>query len=410
MKKPLTFTDSNVPRKSLDVKSAEKSNFISLSSSSDNGVDRCDCTEGYSNTPPEIQDTPLVNFAPIGNGLYAHIDYLKCSLSLRGSDINSIIDYVNLLGLPITQKEVYFKENTYLVYDQAWTVDSNSLRIYLGKSINPETGEVVSDKLLIEMTGDYLSCIKPSTMVAFLSCLHTKYKVKWHRIDLAIDDVTKQLSIKDVKNAWENNAIKGVRSGKYYLSGNNKTKYETMSLGSRKSMFHARFYETRATHKDIDTIRFEAELKRDYAHQFIELMLSKDAVFKGDVDNYQLKYKRIFSALALSVCEYLRFIDLSSDTNRSRCKISSFWSNFQLRIDFESVEFKFKKIYPVPSLQRSCEAIDKQYAKRLYMIKKAMGVVNFQSWLMNVQANGCNRMKSADERIIETYRMVAAHT
>lgn len=179
----------------------------------------------------------------------------------------------------------------------------------------------------LDMTGqgcrvfDEFSSIDFNVLFSIISDNDKDYNVT--RLDVAYDDFTGVLDLNKIYKETEKHNYTS-RLSAYNLQKTDKGL--TIYIGSFKSDFLVRFYDKaleRGREDDIKHwVRCELQMRHDKAFNFIRQYLSSCDIGKcyfGVINNY------------------LRYVDISTDSNKSRCKTSKFWSKFISSIEKISI-------------------------------------------------------------------------
>jgi len=198
------------------------------------------------------------------------------------------------------------------------------------------------------------------------------------RIDVALDEFDKRLSLAQIWDKVEKREIvsrftkvqKQVEADLKTPAGENAG--YTIYFGSKQSLLFIRFYD-KAKEQEVDYpwIRVEIVCRDSRA----ELLAT--AILSG----------QILSEITAGVLKnYLKFVDPSDDTNKSRWPVSKWWSDFIG--DVEKIRLTIRK--EEISIQEKKDHLTRQYAPTFAMINKLDGNNDFQDGLVR---NGKLRLK-----------------
>lgn len=188
------------------------------------------------------------------------------------------------------------------------------------------------------------------------------------RIDLAINDMTGILDIKELTDKCNNEeCISVFRSFKSYRSGELVRKNEkigmgnTLYIGSLKSEVYFCIYEKDyEQYIKLDIPIYEAKIKNRF-----EIRLKNERAYHAVVD---LLANRDVEKTAFSIINrYIRFVD--KDSNKSRCewKINEHWSYF---IGGDRAKLKLTTNPEPYNIQNTLNWLSRQVAPTLKIIKK----------------------------------------
>ncbi len=146
----------------------------------------------------------------------------------------------------------------------------------------------------------------------------------------------------------------------------------TVYFGSKVSLFLIRFYDKAKEQKvDYPWIRVEIVCRNDRAD------LVAAAIINGE----------ILSEITAGVLKnYLKFVDASDDTNKSRWPVSKWWSGFLGDVEKMRLTIKKEEI----TIQEKKDHLTKQYAPTLALISKFDGNSDFLDILVR---NGGQRLR-----------------
>jgi DNA relaxase NicK len=248
----------------------------------------------------------------------------------------------------------------------------------------------------------------------FCRGLDFKFGFKASRIDIAIDDFDKKLSLQKCIDAIENNSYSRVQKAMQISEKMRDNKFiTTLYMGSRESGKMARIYDTNQKHC-MDAIRYEVEFKRRYATHIWEQVVAyiQDSRDCLETDNEKLdniigtKLSRksddiIERELSVILGGYavgaVDFVDRSrqySNGSLENCERLSWWQEFIDRIG------EAKRIV-IPKSDKSVERrlawLEKQVMKTLLIFSKAIGKYNMTIWLRERMEAQENRLRDEDE-------------
>ena len=181
---------------------------------------------------------------------------------------------------------------------------------------------------MIDFYSSYFTDLTLLEQLELINYLNDNFKPKCHRIDVAIDDYSRELfPILQMLVAYEMGNYFGFKeTNEQYLYCRSEGCIGTLPLGSRHSEHYVRIY---TLHKYFD--RWETELKRKKAQRLFDEL----ARLINDKSSSILPIKSICKTLVDTAIGQIDFRDkskINSSTNatRARTKRLSFW---QERID-----------------------------------------------------------------------------
>ncbi len=184
--------------------------------------------------------------------------------------------------------------------------------------------------IMIDFSGSYFANLSLVEQIKLINYLNSYWKLKCHRIDVAIDDYSEELfPVRQMILAIERGDCCGfTKNDKEYFRLTNEGWSGTLGVASRRSELFIRIY---SQHKDF--IRWEAELKQNKAQRlFTEL-----ASLGKENDSGTLPTKDINKALVDAALDQIDFRDKSSSKSPINCATERtiqlpFWRNCKTTI------------------------------------------------------------------------------
>lgn len=209
------------------------------------------------------------------------------------------------------------------------------------------------------------------------------------RIDIALDDLGRRLSIEDLYSHCQAGNFALVDSYEFDSSGALGTglPVPTLYLGSKSSPKRLCIYDCLPVH-GFEAIRWELRLRAKYADHLL------DSVRGVNSDKF-------FSEAAAYVLGAVDFVDRSSSDRLGRCERFPWW------LDFWGAVGTAKRISLAPpecSLERSLAWLEYSVAPTLAMINKAFGEDGFQRWLSGAIATA--KLSAKQLAVVQKYREV----
>lgn len=307
------------------------------------------------------------------------IDYVRIRFSTL--DVKSIIE--NVLG--IKHKYMALEERGLYSYDNYF---------FFG-DIVVHTSEDINKGVLIELKGKgcrqlelFLEATNRTWYDFFDCCLQHNGVVK--RLDIAIDDKTKLLSVAELFNKCCNNECESLSNKFSYLSSSTLTKRQknqcmgnTLYIGSLRSdtyfCIYEKDYEQLSKYKinieDTNVkLRFEIRLKNDNAHNIVKELA---------------KGQNIVNSIYRLVDSYIKFYDTKFDELKCN-KPDLVWNYFMNKLMNASLVTCPQQL----NLDRKINWIKKQVApslKILEEIDKTIGTDYYESIFSEVVLNNKQR-------------------
>ena len=277
----------------------------------------------------------------LSNFLSIHLDYLRVSISeLTKLSLTRLKNYlfsglntrtINKPWHPYSEIPKSQKYDYRIVSKAGIALAVKKRAKYKGKNTR-----YVYD-VMIDYTGAYFADLSLLEQFELIYCLNANYKLKCHRIDVAIDDYSRELFplLQMVVAVEMKNCFGFTESNQDYLYCRSEGCIGTLALGSRRSEHYVRIY---TVHKFFD--RWEAELKQGKSQSLFNNL----AAFSIDKlpDKHQIE--KLLKTLVLAAFYDKDFRDktsISSQKNatKARTKRLLFWSDSLSKI-FLSVGIK----------------------------------------------------------------------
>lgn len=210
------------------------------------------------------------------------------------------------------------------------------------------------------------------------------------RIDLAVDDFTKQLDFVNLQTAIRAKQHAGFQVGDCLENFGRKHNGWTAYMGSRESDNFVRAYNKSAESKGlVDSHRWENEVKGLKSIELFSLILGfpeDGAEFQKCVINYAVGG--------------IKFID-KIDKNIDRCPLLDWWKNW---IEFlDAVPMKPLVRRSNPTLANTKQWLKHAVSKSLAMMNKALGSYRFEHFIKELMLDGDKRMNELDFLKVEDY-------
>lgn len=302
-----------------------------------------DIKGAYCNTPPLNTELSLI---PEHNQIV--IDWFEFTLQNENFHLRSYERLANLIDI----QGASFRPADRGMHGYRKQVVYGKVRFLMDGNEDMGVHVIMSGEAIRQMRADILSLLE--------WVLHEGGKVS--RIDLALDDVTGNLTLSRVKRAVRSGAV-SCRAKEYRqmkkgnLSTGNVTG-ETFYFGSAQSRTQYRIYD-KAAERGIEGhwVRCEGEYRNENAHQ-VATMINEESLNVG----------RVYCGLLRGSLNFL--VPSSTDTNKARWKTAKWW--LDLLNDAEKLKLSVTK--PEPSLERSAKWLEKQVAPTIATLLDGYGV------------------------------------
>ena len=308
--------------------------------------------KSLSNTPLDHHNTltftnnsfnlllPLQTDSHFSNNLLSiHLDYLRISTTnLTKKSFTKLVDYLfsevtyKIINKPSHPHPGTPKSKKYQkrIVSQTGVV----LRYTKRAKFRGKNTRYVYD-IMIDFTGAYFADLTLLEQLELIYYLNSNYKLKCHRIDVAIDDYSRKLfPVGQMITAYlEDNQFGFKDIDDNYLDIINNKLIGTLGIGSRHSSLFIRIY---TRHKYF--VRWETELKRKKAQKLFDKLAS----FTTEKSINSLPIKAIHKTLIDTAIGKIDFRDKSNYTNKqhaskNKTKKLLFWQAFRQNI-YSSIE------------------------------------------------------------------------
>jgi Replication initiation factor len=219
-----------------------------------------------------------------------------------------------------------------------------------------------------------------------LACL-VGFNAKFTRLDLCVDDLSGTLSEKRLSKAFNSNNYRSRSQNFQYIRSATKdyTGF-TFYVGSRSSESFLRIYD-KAFESDLDfqCTRVEAELKGNQANTQVKLLLQVPSCH----------WNELFIGIIRSIVD---FVDISFDTNKSRCPLLSWWHKFC----GDAMKFRLTVKKEIPSIEPILDWVSKQFGSTIQFFKQYFGEDEAYYLLDTISESFKGRLNPRQKFILET--------
>ncbi len=341
---------------------AARETLVSSPISQTRSSERGQIPEGASSNTPPLNTEPIPENITIPKQNQIVIDWLEITLPddfRLQNKYHSLKHYIRILGAKFsTAPRGMNGYLTRIIYGKA--------EILMDGSEGMGVHIILSGQALRQMDND------PLTFLHW--CLHHGGKVS--RIDLALDDVSGELTLNRVKRAVRAGAAScKAKQYRHMESGKVSTGEitgETFYFGSAKSDTQYRIYD-KAAEQGLEGhwVRCEGQYRHENAHRVAQLVHAA----KFDIGP-------VFCGLLRG---YLNFLKPSkTDSNKGRWKVASWWLN--LLEHAEKIKLSVPKSKPSPEQKK--EWFTKQVAPSMAFLFKYYG----PETMTDIMTNGMSRL------------------
>jgi Replication initiation factor len=297
-------------------------------------------------TDNAASNTALNQQSPALESMGAKIDWISLSFKVNGSrQLNNLIEKIqDWLFISIFFDKYRLADD----FTGRYKTYSGSLGVSFGYS-NFDNDDICNARLTLP--GHFLEQRSPWYIKTRMARFSKEFGAVCTRIDLAVDDYSKQLDHQTIVVASKNKEGIGFNVGKTIDSYGTSNDGITVYCGSRRSPKFARFYQ-----KDRFD-RFEIEYKQHYASSIFA-----DYLADTTSDSSYLLSSILRSSISFAY---------KPDCNLSRSVEREWWVKFRDRIVGEFQKVTSSK--PRPSLDRTLKWIHRSVSKSLLLMREALG-------------------------------------
>ena len=215
------------------------------------------------------------------------------------------------------------------------------------------------------------------------------------RIDIAVDDFSKQLQLIELQGACERGDYAGFRKCKSTINWGSKHNGWTVNLGSREGEKYIRIYDKFAeSNGEIDSIRFEAELSGDISNSLFKLIL--------EFPQNETEYQQELINYAVGTVSFLE----KNDRNLSRNLLLKWWDDWLNYL--KSCPKKVKVIRKKSSIQDKKDWIKRAVSKSMCLVKDALGEIKMAEFVCEILIDAKLKYTNFDLMLLSDYRMINA--
>lgn len=344
--------------------------------------------EGVSFTPPKSHFYHSL-CCPV-NGLSVRLDYLTCLGFVE--DIQSLISFLTSLTEPIVVEE----HNSFCGRYYFTHRGSSPNGVYVDW--------LVDDSLCtyrLTVPGKVFAYLPLIDQYHLVEVLCSVYRARCTRIDIALDLWNSVITPELLLQCYERGEYAGFQKEPKIYSTYEKTDNSVfpgqiitgIGLGRRSGGKTLVVYRTRFVH-DFDTVRLELRFFEDRADKTFNLFAILDPNLYVSSDEFE---GEIGKFLASFIPGEYRF-GVRKDKNLDRMVLKHWWKGLIMQIGKTRITHLPA---PQPSLQKSMSWFERQVAKKLYCIREALGVEDFEMFMTRAFERARMRLKPHDFALIE---------
>jgi hypothetical protein len=299
----------------------------------------------------------------------AKVDWIQGTF--RFHDEIELDRFVRLIAKHFKDKLV-FNEGKGRPLGRQWNHQANGVAGMLLLYNKPEEEPSQVGRALVSFPAQCLSAIPAWQVQALIKALVVRFGFKCTRFDVAIDDYKKRITFDQVHKALKENNFAGFRRYNYIRNGElGKGNIGfTVYLGSSQSDTMIRFYDKDAESKGrIKSYRWEAQFKDELAQKYLTDWLALDK------EGFEKNSPMLLFAM---VVNRIKFVERGTEKNVNRMPMLDWWASF-----ISGVHFQVR--HSVQALETTYEQkrawLEIQVAPTLAVLKKVMGINNFQRYM-----------------------------
>ena len=361
-----------------------------------------DCNKGGCVSPPlthkqnQIQPFPCqahtdsVGYSPI-SALAFHHDYLQGFFEL--STVVPLLGFLkSFFGKFAVERKTY-TQHDHIYTHVARTTNYVTVRYYYSE-------EKQSYIAWIQISGKPMSTLDIRDQLRLFYGLKHIYKFRCTRIDLALDDYKKSVSIAWMQRAIFKNQMSGYRITKNHTDTNSSDITKGITFGGKKSNKKLIIYETSATHPDIDAIRFELRYKEKFSQEYFDILTSHNAPWYNDQFSSHQQIEQMYYNCIDWACSLIigsvNFIK-RKDKNLGRATVIQWWGRFCKLVGDAK---KLSVIREKTTIEKSINWLYRQVAVRLSVISNVFDDT-FDILLQDIIEDGKKRQRKIDKILIQ---------
>lgn len=201
-----------------------------------------------------------------------------------------------------------------------------------------------------------------------LFILLLEFKAHFSRLDIAIDDFEKYLSIKTMKRKLKEGCVRSkfrtAREMRKTYIADGSSRGDTIYFGSPQSRIQVRFYD-----KLLERLEAGKQIEEDVTHWVRAEVQMRDE--RAETAAFIIAHEfHTVGVLAKGILSnYMAFVDKDNNKNKSRWKLSKFWIKFLGDVE----KIPLSQVAPDRTIERSYDWIDKQVTTTFAMLYEAFG-------------------------------------
>lgn len=241
----------------------------------------------------------------------------------------------------------------------------------------------------LSIPGSVCESVPVRTLWAMLRSLVSANYFHCTRLDVALDDYDRSVSMQQVNDAAISNHFARFRSFRVITSGSldSASVGQTIYFGSSQSDKMLRIYD-----KFVESggkqncIRWELQLRRESSHTFLSRWLYVQGSSNEQIDEFAQLSPSLLGGLVIGSIEFV----YRTSEELSRCKKLDWWEEFQNKIG-SSYRISIPK--KITTLEDKVHWVFAQLAPTFAIFKKSFGVDSFYQLIESLILDGTSRLK-----------------
>lgn len=326
-----------------------------------------------SNTEPDSQPALNAQTVGINTQLEVSVDWLQ--FTCKPVDDVHVQEVVKAVCAALEDRPVFYRDKGSFMGKQ-WQHRGHSIKGMKFWFDSPSEKSPHAH-LLISLSGQVLAAMSAADIWGLCRFLIDVHKVKFTRVDVALDDYAKSIRYEDIRDAAiaGNYAyVKQIEPRMTYERDGNLNRKFTINIGSPQSDKYGRFYNKgRESDGVIDSYRLEMEIKDEVAHALVVEWLGIPEECFEELSPSFLAGK----VVGLVDFVYRQKIGFAKQKNITRMKRYWWWESFLKRV---GCMLRHSVPRPDTSFEKKKKWVERSVFPSMAVIRKVMGIFEFNKW------------------------------
>lgn len=349
-----------------------------------------------SNTEPDSQTALNYQTIGINTQLQVGVDWLQ--FTCKPADDVHVEEVIKAVCMVLEDRPVFNRDKGSFMGKQ-WQHRGHSIKGM--KFWYDSPSEKSPDAhVLISLSGKVLGALPVAKTWELCRFLVEVHQVKFTRVDVALDDYAKSISYSDIADAaiaGDYAYVKQITPLITHERNSELDKAFTIVIGSTQSDKYLRFYnKSRESNGAVDSYRLELETKDEAAHQLITEWLQIPS------DEFEDLSPSFLGGKVVGVVDfrYRKKIGFAKQKNITRMERYSWWESFVNRV---GGALRHSVPRPDTSFEKKKNWIERSVSGSLLVIKKVMGVFEFNKWTQEELAKAEDRLTDEQKQQISLW-------